>query len=225
LALHTIAFAHGSLVFFLMAVDQERALREAMRAAALAIELDSTDALGYALRGRCVVQSAQLDRYSAALTDAQRAHEINANDVFVLGCLAWLEAAVGQHERAIEHGHRILRLNPSDPRSYDTYHMLGFASFGKKQFAEAIAWEERALNDKPEMAQPHLVLAICYVGANEIAKAQAMFAAGQTLAPEYVASRLEGTWAYGRAEDIKRATTFLRIAAGIEDPSAAAALR
>jgi adenylate cyclase len=117
------------------------------------------------------------------------------------------------------------RLNPRDSRSYDTYHMLGFANFGVKQYAEGIRWEARALNDKPEMVQPHLMLAICYVGANEIAKARAMFAAGQRLAPEYVKSRLEGTWAYARPEDIKRATTFLRIAAGLEDPSAAEALR
>src|SRR5262249_27101211 len=143
----------------------------------------------------------------------------------VLGRLAWLEAGAGAHDRAIEHGHQILRLNPRDSRSYDTYHMLGFANFGTKQYAEGIAWETRALNDKPEMVQPHLMLAICHVGANEIAKARAMFAAGQRLAPEYVKSRLEGTWAYARPEDIKRATTFFRIAAGLEDPGVAEALR
>jgi hypothetical protein len=91
--------------------------------------------------------------------------------------------------------------------------------------AMSIGWEARALNDKPEMIQPHLMLAICYVGANEIARARAMFAAGQRLAPEYVKSRLEGTWEYTRPEDIKRATTFFRIAAGLEDPSAAEPLR
>jgi adenylate cyclase len=225
LALHTIAYARGISVFLLMAVDREHALQEAMWAAARAIELDSTDALGYALRARCVLLGGQLDRYSAAIADAQRAHEMNPNDVFVLGCLAWLEAVVGEYERAIEHGHQILRLNPSDPRSYEAYHMLGFANFGRKQYAESIGWEARALNDKPEMIQPHLMLAICYVGANEIAKARAMFAAGQRLAPEYVKSRLEGTWAYTRPEDIKRATTFFRMAAGLEDPSAAEELR
>ena len=225
LALHTIAYARGISMFLLMAVDREHALREAMWAAARAIELDSTDALGYALRARCVLLGGQLDRYSAALADAQRAHEMNPNDVFVLGCLAWLEAVVGEYGRAIEHGHQILRLNPSDPRSYEAYHMLGFANFGTKQYAEGIGWEARALNDKPEMIQPHLMLAICFVGANEIAKARTMFAAGQRLAPEYVKSRLEGTWAYTRPEDIKRATTFFRIAAGLEDPSAAEELR
>jgi adenylate cyclase len=225
LALHTIAFACGMSVFLLIAVDREHALREATLAAARAIELDSTDALGYALRGFCVLLGGQLDRYSEALEDAQRAHEMNPNDVFVLGRLAWLEAGAGEYDRAIEHGYQILRLNPRDFRSYETYQMLGFASFGAKQYAEGIAWASRALNDKPEMISPHLVLAYCFVGANEIAKARAVFAAGQRLGPEFFKSRLAGTSSFGRPEDRKRATTFLRIAAGLEDPTAAEGLR
>jgi adenylate cyclase len=225
LALHTIAFACGISVFLLMAVDREHALREAMLAAARAIELDSSDALGYALRGFCVLLGSQLDRYPEALADARCAHEMNPNDMFVLGLLAWAETGVGEYERAIEHGHQILRLNPRDPRRYETYHLLGVASFGAKQYAEGIGWESRALNDKPEMRQPHLMLANCYVGANEIAKARAVFAEGQRRAPEYFKSRLEGTWWYARPEDRKRAITFFRIAAGLDDPSAADALR
>jgi tetratricopeptide (TPR) repeat protein len=196
-----------------------------MWAAARAVELDSTDALGYALRGLCVLNNAQLDRYPEALADARRAHEMNPNDVFVLWCLAWLEAGVGEHEQAIAHGHQILRLNPRDPRSYDTYHMLGFASFGAKQYAEGIRWELRALNDKPEMIQPHSTLALCYVGANEVAKPRSVFAERQRLGPEFFKGRLEGNSFYARPEDRKRQSAFLRIAAGLEDPSAAEALR
>ena len=142
--------------------------------------------------GSAFCNGGQFDRYPEALADARRAHEMNPNDVFVLWCLAWLEAAVGQYERAIEHGHRILRLNPRDSRSYETYHMLGFASFGAKQYAEGIGWALRALNDKPEMIQPYAMLATCYVGVNEIAKARAVFAEGQKHAPEFFKSRLEG---------------------------------
>jgi hypothetical protein len=40
-----------------------------------------------------------------------------------------------------------------------------------------------------------------------------------------IAARLEGKSAYRRPEDRKRQTTFLRIAAGLEDPGAADALR
>jgi TolB-like protein/class 3 adenylate cyclase len=226
LALHTIAFACGISLFLWIAVDREHALREAKVAAARAIELDSADALGYALRGFCVVLGLQLDRYSEALADARRAHEMNPNDVFVLWCRAWLEAAVGEYERAIEHGHQILRLNPRDSRSYETYQVLGFASFGAKQYAEGIGWASRALNDKPEMIQAHAVLANCYVGANEIAKARAVFAAGQSRAPEFFKKGLEeGRSFYARPEDGKRAKAFFRIAAGLEDSSAADALR
>jgi adenylate cyclase len=225
LALHTIAFARGISVFLWTAVDRERALQEANSATARAIELESTDALGFALRAFNAMLGGQLDRYPAALADAQRAHEMNPNDVFVLGCLAWLEAGVGEHARAIEHGHQILRLNPRDSRSYDTYHMLGVANFLAKQYSEGIRWALRALNDKPEMVPPRVNLVNCYVGATEIAKARAAFGVAQKLAPEFVKSRLEGICAYARPEDIKRATTFFRVAAGLEDPGAAEPLR
>jgi adenylate cyclase len=118
-----------------------------------------------------------------------------------------------------------LRLNPRDTRSCETCHLLGVASFGAKQYSEGIAWERRALNENPQMIQPRLVLANCYVGINEIAKARAAFTAGQSIAPEFVKSRLKGTWWYARPEDRDRASTFFRIAAGLEDPSAAEALR
>jgi tetratricopeptide (TPR) repeat protein len=196
-----------------------------MVAAARSIELDSTDALGYALRACCVLNGAQIDRYPEALADARRAHEMNPNDVFVLWVLAWVEAAAGEHKQAIEHGHQILRLNPRDSRSHETCHMLGFASFGAKQYAEGVAWELRALNDKPGMIQPLAVLAVCYVGTNEIAKARVAFTEGQKRGPAFFRSRLEGNSFHARPADRKRATIFLRIAAGLEDPSAADALR
>jgi adenylate cyclase len=225
LALNAIAFACAiSLVMWVG--DREPALREANWAAARAIELDSTDALGYALRGFCVLNACQVDRYPEALGDAQRAHELNANDVFVLGCLAWLESVVGQHERAIEHAHQILRLNPRDSHSYDTYHLLGVANFVGKQYSEGIRWALRALNDKPGMVQPRFNLVNCYVGANDISKARAVFVEGQGRTPDAFKTRLErGATLYARPEDNKRANVFFRIAAGLEDPSAAEALR
>ena len=223
-ALHAIAYARGTMVL-LFAEDPQDDIREAVSAAARAIELDSMDALGYALRGWSALNGAQIDRYPEALADARRAHEMNPNDVFVLWCLAWLESAVGEHERAIEHGHQILRLNPRDSRSHDIYHMLGFVSFGAKKYAEGIGWELRALNDRPGMIQPLAVLSMCYVGANEIDKARAAFAEGQRRAPDYFRRRLEGKLFHARLADRERALTFFRVAAGLENPSAAEPLR
>jgi adenylate cyclase len=225
-ALHALSRAQGSALFLRLASDREHAIREAQWAAARAIELDGTDALSYALRGMGAILGGQLDRYPAALADARRAHEMNPNDAFILRIVGDLEAGIGEAERAIEHLHQVLRLNPRDPQSHITYSTLAFASFAAKQYAEGMDWASRALNDRPQMVQAHTNLVGCLVGVGEIDKARATFEALQKVASaEWVTSRLEGTWSYSRPEDRMRATTFLRIAAGLEDPSAADALR
>src|SRR5207253_656931 len=135
------------------------------------------DPVGYALRGLGVMQGGQLDRYPDALADARRAHEMNPNDTVVLRILGNLEAGAGEPERAIEHLHQVMRLNPRDSRSHTIYNLLAFASFAAKQYGEGIGWASRALNDSPRLLPAHGNLAICLVGAGEIDKAKAAFEA------------------------------------------------
>jgi len=76
------------------------------------------------------------------------------------------------------------------------------------------------------MFQARFNLVNCYVGANDIAKARAAFVEGRARAPDAFKTRLEsGATLYSRPRDNKRANVFFRIAAGLEDPSAAEALR
>src|SRR5262249_54731660 len=225
-ALHALALAHGYALFHGMAVDREHAVQEAMRAVARAIELDSADALGYALRAVDVLHRMQWDRYPEALADARRAHEMNPNDTYVLRILGLLEALAGEPDRGIEHLHQVMRLNPRDFRIYDTYQDLAAACFLAKRYADGIDWASRALRERPQMIQAHTQVVLGFVGVGEIVKAKAMFETYPNMASaEYLRSRLEGSWIFGRSEDRRRATTFLRIAAGLEDPSAAEALR
>jgi adenylate cyclase len=223
-ALHALAFSQETAFFFGMAVDREQAHQEAMRAVTSAIELDSADAHGYALRA--LWHREQWDRYPEALADARRAHEMNPNDTFALRVLGIFEAVAGEPERGIEHLHQVLRLNPRDPRGYMTYHNLGNAYFIAKRYADAIDWASRALRERPQLLPAHTYVVLDLVGLGEIGKAKTMFETLQKVASaEFLRRRLEGTWVYGRAEDRRRATTFLRIAADLEDPSAAEALR
>jgi adenylate cyclase len=224
-ALLVLALAHGSALSLQVAADRAHALQEAMSAAARAIELDGTDALAYALRGLIAFLGGQIDRYAAGLTDARRAHELNPNDTAVLGILSTMEAAAGEPERGIEHMHMVLRLNPRAPRRHGFYSLLAFASFAAKQYAEGVVWGLRALNEAPRSIHAHFNLTICLVGAGETDRAKSVFKAGQKLGPEYFKIRLEGVPLYARPEDDKRQHMFLRIAAGLEDPSAAEALR
>jgi tetratricopeptide (TPR) repeat protein len=225
-ALHALAQAQGNAFFLGMAADREQALREATLAAARAIELDSTDALGYALRALAVMHRGQWDRYPEALLDARRAHEINPNDALVLRVLGLFEAFSGEAERGIELLHRVLRLNPRDSRSHMTYNILANACFIAKRYADGIDWASRAIMNRPQMVGAHTFVVLGRVGVGEIGKAKAMFETLQKVASsDYLRSRLEGTWGLGRSEDRRRATTFLRIAAGLEHPSAADAVR
>jgi hypothetical protein len=73
--------------------------------------------------------------------------------------------------------------------------------------------------------QGHGHLAMNYVGLGDIAKAKDASAEASRLAPGWVERCLAGRFAYRKPEHLRRATTFLRIAAGLEDPGAADALR
>jgi adenylate cyclase len=107
-----------------------------------------------------------------------------------------------------------------------TYQGLANAYFIAKRYADGIDWASRALRERPQMITAHTQVVLDFVGLGEISKAKAMFETLQKMASaEFLRSRLEGTWQFGRSEDRRRATTFLRIAAGLEDPNAADAVR
>ncbi len=225
LALNVLANAYGNALHLQMAGDRQHALQEAVSAATRAVEIDSTNSRGYALRALCVLHAAQVDRYSNALDDARHAHELNPNDTLARQVLGQLEAVAGEPHRAIEHLNQVLRLNPRQSRRHITYNMLAHASFGGAQYLEGTGWASRALNEMPEYPPPHLYLAICLVGMGKIDKAKVAFATGQSLAPNFFKTRLQGTPAYARPEDRHRADRFLRIAAGLQSPSAAQTTR
>jgi len=224
-ALQALSYSHGTFLLLNVAVDRAQALEEATSAATRAIELDGSDALSYALRALAILRGSQRDRYPDALSDVRRAHQLNPNDVEVLRVLAALETGVGESEQAIVHAQQVLRLSPRDTLSYGTFNLLAFATFGAKQYAECVDWASRAVNNMPGMIQALDCKVAGLVGMAEIEKAKTAFGVLQKQAPEYTRSRLEGMTLYGRTEDRVRFQTFLRIAAGLEDPSAAEALR
>jgi tetratricopeptide (TPR) repeat protein len=225
LALRALSRAYGFSVFDHKAADREHAIREAVSAIAHAIELDANDPSLYAARAMIPIFGTQLDRYPDALRDARRAYEMNPNDAYVLRILAVVETHVGEHGQAIKHLHQVLRLNPRDPYSYQTYNQLAYASFGARLYAEGIDWAARALNEMPRHLAANGNHVLCLVGAGEIEKAKAAFNAAYGLAPEFFRRRLEGFSVLARPEDRQRTIIFMRVAAGLEDPRIADALR
>jgi len=118
-----------------------------------------------------------------------------------------------------------VRLSPRQSRSHEIYQLLTYASFVAKRYTEGIAWALRALNDMPTFPPTHQNLVVCLVGAGQIDKARAAFAIGQKLAPAYFKSRIDGLSTLAPPDVRRRHHVFFRVAADLEDPSAAEALR
>ncbi|HKD76868.1 MAG TPA: adenylate/guanylate cyclase domain-containing protein, partial [Ktedonobacterales bacterium] len=174
-ALHALASAHEHALYNGMATDREHVFQEAMRAVMRAIELDSADAFGYAMRAVVVMQRGQWDRYPEALADARRAHEMNPNDTVVLRILGLFEVLVGEPDRGIEHFHQVTRLNPRNFAIYETYTNLATACFVTKRYADGIDWASRALRERPQTITAYILIVLNFVGHGEIGKAKAVF--------------------------------------------------
>jgi adenylate cyclase len=80
------------------------------------------------------------------------------------------------------------------------------------------------LREAPNFAPLYAHLTVNYVGLGQIAKARAALDEETRIAPGQVERSLAG-FMFRKPEHQRRGTTFLRIAAGLEDPAAAEALR
>ncbi len=79
--------------------------------------------------------------------------------------------------------------------------------------------------DAPGVAQLHGYLAMNLVGLGNIGAARDACAEARRLSPAWVERVLSGRAIFRKPEHLQRATTFLRIAAQLEDRRAADALR
>ena len=232
LALNAFANAKYQDVFFRNTAEPEIAWKEGMNAAQRAIELDPSDSLAYTIKGLLLRQPTQgtddavhADREVEALRDLRYAHDLNPNDAYSLVALGFFEAACGNPARGIEYLSRSLRNNPRDPLRFRAFSALSVAHFLAKDYVNGIKWGLNAASEAPNLFNVQFFLALNYVGSGEHAKAKAALETARGLAPEYIQSRLDGFTAFRDPEYRKRVTTFTRVAAGLEDPGAAHALR
>jgi adenylate cyclase len=225
LALWSVAYAKAVAAFTGIADNPQVFFREAEAAANRLVELDVASASGYAMRAMCVSLTREHDRYPDALADARRAHELNPNDTIALYVLGQVENWLGDADAARDHAHQVLRLSPLDRRIHLTYVLLANACFVGRRYEEGANWALRAQMDAGQLFLAHLNAITCFVGMGEIGRAKAEFAKARSLAPAWLEALVQGLSPYARKIDRDRQTTFLRIAAGLEDPSAAEALR
>ena len=95
------------------------------------------------------------------------------------------------------------------------------------QYAEGIEYNFIAMRESLGTGGLHTNLAMLYVGLGDIEKARAAVAEERRLGAGCVLLErgLAGGLSYRNPDHLSRATTFLRIAAGLEDPASAEGLR
>jgi len=155
----------------------------------------------------------------------RRAVSLNPNDARNWGALGLAEGQAGSAKEAIEHLHQALRISPRDPFRHMFHNNLAIAHFVAKQYAKAVECALVGVSEVPNYAFLHLQLAASYVGLGDIENAKTALNTTLRLAPELVKSRLSGESPLRDPDHRKRFLTFVRIAAGLEDPSAEGALR
>jgi adenylate cyclase len=231
LALNSFAIAQYQLLTSGMAADHDAALRDALAASAKAVEIDPSDSLGYAYKAWLHCAQPGAGPLADALRSARRAVELNPNSAYALRALGFVDILAGEPQRAIEIVRRALRLSPSDPLRGNWFNLLAMASCTAGQYADGVEYALVATSETPGFAVAHAWLAANCVGLGDIEKAKASLDSARRLAPKYVERMLDteklvrGTSILRKPEVARRITTFLRIAAGLEDPSAAESLR
>jgi tetratricopeptide (TPR) repeat protein len=73
-----------------------------------------------------------------------------------------MKVRFGEHEIAIEHVARAMRLSPLEPRSWSWRFFTALAHFFAGRYSEAASWPEKALRDQPNHAGIMRTLAASY---------------------------------------------------------------
>ena len=225
LALNTLATAIWSRILWGYDADAEPAWHEGVAAAVRSIELDPNDAFAYAARGMLAFNASDPARRREMLSYVQRGHDLNPNDPWILMYLALGKITVGEAADAVALLQRSQRHSPFDPARFWILFQFARACFALGDYRGGVDYAERGLSERPAFVGAYRILAMSLVGLGEIERAKAALEQAREIAPRFVERGLHGHLGYENAEQHHRALTFLRIAAGFEDPSAAESLR
>jgi len=230
LALAIFAFTQWQHVTFRSAEDIATAWQHGIDAADRGIAL-AQSSLCHSVKAALLAYCPTGGRWEEARIEAEQAVRLNPQDSRVLSNSGFIFACSGEPDEGIRLMERALRINPRDPFAFNHYENLAQAHLAARRYKEGLQWARRATSAAPRYQPAHLVTAALYVGAGEIDKAKESMAAVQRLTPEALRGRtkisagssLASTDA--GAEARLRYQTFLRVAAGVDSPSAADALR
>lgn len=225
IALNALAFAHLCDFIYFTTSDPQASWQQGMASATKAIEVDPQSSEGHTHKALFLQRAIGVDRRDEARLTLQRARELNPNDVMVLRQQGNTEQHLGNPQASLEPLLLALRIGPRDPDRYRAHILVAEAYLAMKDYAAALEQSNLGLSTAPNFAFLHMDAAMAHAGLGNIEAARKAFATAMQLAPQVMSNRLEEGMPTRDAEIRQHTRMLLRIAAGLEDPSAADALR
>ncbi len=223
-ALHAVARVQLMNLMFSFAPDRAGAWNDGMAAAARAIALTNSSMVR-STKALLLQYAPGGARWDEARIEAETAYRTNPQDAFALSAFGHITTICGDAPAGIRLLERWLRIDPRDPLAYRGYQMLAFAYWLARDYPRALQWAMRAAADAPGFAFTHGWTVLAHVGLGALDQAKSALELMQRLSPGLVQRWLQGGAAIADETARQRFTTFMRVAAGLEDPSAADALR
>lgn len=224
IALNALAYAHFSELVYVSASDPQEAWQLGMADATKAIEVDPEGSEGYVRKAALLLYTIGVDRVDEARINLRRARELNPNDMLALRIQGLTEQRSGDFRASLEPLRLVLRIGPRDPNQFMAHMHLQAAYVALNDYAAALEHSRLGLSSAPNFGLLHMYAAVAHAGLGEIEAARSAFVSARQLAPEMVANRLKQGMPTRDAEVRQRTRMLLRIAAGLEGPSAADAL-
>ncbi len=225
LALEAVAWGQLFHVLLGTTPDLAAAWQSGIAAATRALEIDPGNCEAHA--AKAYLLSFAPDKRLAAedLRHGRRAYELNPNSTRALSALAHGELCTGLADESIVHIHEAMRLNPRDPGRSSSHLQLSMGYLVTGDYGRGVEHAKLGISEAPGVAQLHGYLAMNLVGTGDLSAARDACAEARGLGPTWVERILAGRSALRKPEHLRRATTFMRIAAGLENPDVADALR
>jgi tetratricopeptide (TPR) repeat protein len=167
-------------------IDAARLVRHALdigRDEAVALS-SASGALAYVL--------GDLDNAAAFVS---RALVLNPNLAMAWGLSGYMNVCLGDHETAIKHSARAMRLSPLDPRLWQWAFNTALGHFFADRYDQATSWAQSALRDQPNHAGLIRVIAGSHALTGRVEEAQKAIASLRKLDPTIFVSNLKDVMA------------------------------
>jgi TolB-like protein len=204
------------------AKDVQQMRAEALVAGTRAIDADPLNHISWMVRG---IYQCNNDRFREGLQDLLRAHALSPNAPQALCSLGYFQALDGDAASGIDKIRKAIRLSPKDYGRAAMHKDLALACVMGRRYAEGLDPALLATYEEPSLAPAQATLALIFVGLGDIPKARRTADRLRQIAPGHLDMRLHKGWPCQREDDARRLLTFMRVAAGLDDPAAAEALR